>query len=184
MDQYFTVTELEKKPRLPEAKPGKGLSGADRGNLVHAVLKEIDRLSEMPLTKLIGLQAFNLGLILSKAEREEAARMIERAPKPEEGFHELPFRLKLKNGVISGVIDYAFPSKEGWILLDFKTDSSFDKERYRLQMDTYALALSKAKSEGVIETRLIFLRLGRTHTEACTKERLEKTEKDLEKRMA
>ncbi len=87
----------------------------------------------------------------------------------------------MKNGIVTGIIDYTYETEEGWVLVDFKTDSTFDKERYRLQMDTYALALSKAKPKPVLETRLIYLKLGKTHREPCTKERLLKTEKDLDR---
>lgn len=178
--KYYTVTEIEKKAQTSDMRVNKGLSPADVGNLVHAVLKEINLTSKISLEALVKKEALNLQLCFTKTELHAIVQIVQKAPKLENGFHEIPFRLKVKKGVITGIIDYTYETKEGWVIVDFKTDSTFDKERYKLQMDIYALALSMAKPKPVLETRLIFLKLGKVHAEPCTPERLRKTEEHLE----
>ncbi|MBI4125397.1 MAG: PD-(D/E)XK nuclease family protein, partial [Deltaproteobacteria bacterium] len=90
-----------------------------------------------------------------------------------------PFRLKMGSAVITGTIDYFYETEAGFVICDFKTDRKFDPEKYRIQMDTYALALSKAKQKPVVETHLRYLRLKKNHVEKWDAARQKRAEAKL-----
>lgn len=181
---YYTVTDLEKKlgakePSIFTRVRKQNLSGVDIGNLVHAAIKDIHLADKMPLEQLIKTEAINLNLRITKEELEEMIQMLGTFLKSglAPGEHELPFRLKLANAVVTGIIDFCFETKGGWVICDFKTDGAFHRKKYQWQMDIYALALSKIRP--VLETRLLFLKLSKTQCEPCTPERLRRTEENL-----
>lgn len=185
MMRYLTVTDLEKReetrdkgPGTRDLKKGKGLSGAELGNLVHAALKE--------MTMDIKTHALNLSLRVTEEELKEVSKLLSKflnsplAPPTWEGEHELPFRLKCGPAVITGIIDYVYETDKGFVICDFKTDLHFHPEKYKLQMDIYALALSKASIKPVLETRLLFLKLNKVHVEVCNAERFRQTEEKID----
>jgi ATP-dependent exoDNAse (exonuclease V) beta subunit len=60
---------------------------------------------------------------------------------------ETPVTLKLADGtLVEGVLDLAFLEKDGWMVLDFKTDRELEKEleHYKRQVGLYAAAVSRA----------------------------------------
>lgn len=188
----FTVTNLKQEkgdaPLTKLKKYGKkGLTGAKLGDLVHYVLKNLQSIETKGLKALIEKSIFNLEIIAVKKEKEDALNLIQSflesdiAPPTWDGEHELPFKLKVKGFVISGVVDYAWETNKGWILSDFKTDAKPNPQKYKLQMDVYALALSKALKKPVLETRLLFLKSNKAFIETVSKERLKRTEDYLEK---
>lgn len=193
--RYLTVTDLEKGLRPlprethPQHQPAE-LSGEVTGNLVHAVFKNLHQTKQLPLEQLVRKEALNLNLGLSFEQLKELAQMIERflnsdlAPPWEKGRHEIPFRLKSNGVVITGVIDYLIETPQGWVIYDFKTDRQFQPEKYQLQMDAYALALSeRQRVEGlarpVLETQLLYLRLGKAHVEKWDHRRQIRAETEL-----
>ncbi|MDO8526854.1 MAG: ATP-dependent DNA helicase [Deltaproteobacteria bacterium] len=190
---WYTVTELEKidtppsphaRSRTQNAQKG-GLKGTDLGNWIHATLKEWNGKQLLPMETIARTKLLELGIVATQKEFEEGLAQIEHflkspiAPPDFGGWHELPFNLKLPNAHVTGIIDYAWETDAGWILFDFKTDAAAFAEKYQLQMDTYALALSKGQPKKVLETRLLFLKSDKAHIEACTPERLKQTEERL-----
>lgn len=181
--RYLTVTDLESGLRTTDyglrteeqTREGK-LSGTDLGNIVHAVMKNIHQASHLSLEKRVEKEALNLGLRFSREELAEIARML---PAPEKGFHEFPFRLKMGSAVITGTIDFFFETKEGLVICDFKTNRKFQPEAYKIQMDTYALALAKAQKKPVAETQLLYLRLNKKHVEKWDAARQKRAEAKL-----
>ncbi|MDO8493718.1 MAG: 3'-5' exonuclease, partial [Deltaproteobacteria bacterium] len=187
---YYTVTELEhfeqKAPKEYPQTAKSHLKGAVFGNLIHNVLKELRNNSKLSLPKLIAIKLFEMNCAFSKEEIDETSALLEKflksdlAPPTWEGFHEFPFRLKIDEAVITGVIDYIYPTDEGWVICDFKTDTKADPKKYQLQMDTYALALAKGQNERpVTATKLLFLKSLLSHEEPCTTGRFETTEARL-----
>lgn len=190
---YLTVTQLKEK--LKEAPPSKSiprdsdkdLKGALFGDLVHAVLKNIQDPKTIDLHSLIHKAAMNLEIPITGKKIKETAQLLAQflasdiAPPTWKGEHELPFKLKRMGYVISGVIDYAWETEKGWILCDFKTDARPNPKKYRHQLDIYALALSKGLSKPVIETRLLFLKSNKAYIEAVSQRRLDQTEMFLQK---
>lgn len=188
---YIPVTDLEKATEPPPS-PLLGFGGkkaehhgAEFGNLVHQVLKKILDHSGTSLPGLVQAEAYNLALRYPPETIQETANLIENflksdiAPPHWQGLHEYPFRLKLGEVIITGIIDYLYETESGWIICDFKTDSQFAPDQYRLQMDVYALALSKAFEKPILETRLLFLKPDRAHLVPVTPERLNQTEENL-----
>jgi ATP-dependent helicase/nuclease subunit A len=62
--------------------------------------------------------------------------------------------------LLQGVIDCWFETEDGILLLDYKTDfvpeggSNMIKERYRVQMDYYTMALERITGKKVVERYL------------------------------
>lgn len=71
------------------------------------------------------------------------------------------------SGVVDGVIDLAFKEKEGWVIVDYKTDAIADPavwqqrtQLYRKQVNLYADYWEKLTGEPVVQRVLVFLRSG------------------------
>jgi ATP-dependent exoDNAse (exonuclease V) beta subunit len=63
---------------------------------------------------------------------------------------ETPVTVNLADGtLVEGVLDLAFLEKDGWTVVDFKTDRELEKEleRYKRQVALYALAISRATGQ-------------------------------------
>ncbi len=118
-------------------------------------------------------RAMELGILVHEAlERsdatglpEDARRMIERALKSQllertqradEVYRELPFTV----GTMEGKIDLLFREGKRWTLVDYKTDSRPEPERYRPQMQAYCDALKQVAGIEVAESVLFFLATG------------------------
>ncbi|OGQ05430.1 MAG: hypothetical protein A3F82_00535 [Deltaproteobacteria bacterium RIFCSPLOWO2_12_FULL_44_12] len=187
------------------------LQGTQLGNIVHGVLKQIGSTKNIGVDTLLKKNLFEQNVIVNDDEFASVRNFIhsflksDMAPPTWEGLHELPFRLKISDTVVTGIIDYAFETPQGWVICDFKTDTHFEPEKYQRQMDCYALALSKgvqkpaseqSEFEGeaptalplegatrapIIETRLLFLKTLRQHSEKRTNESLKASKERLEK---
>ena len=191
---YFTVTELEKSVmkktwekvhEITAQNESTRLVGPTLGNVVHAVLKNIRNKKESLLQTLLPKILFEQGVIATEKEINITLAMIESflkseiAPPRFDGHHELPFSLKLPKATIVGTIDYALETNQGWIIYDFKTDAQMDVEKYKLQMDVYALALSKGITKPVLATELLYIRHNKKMSTVCTPERLQQTQEKL-----
>ncbi|GAB2703522.1 helicase-exonuclease AddAB subunit AddA [Paenibacillus thermoaerophilus] len=109
--------------------------------------------------------------------RTDVGRRLLKSPKV---YRELPFSYGLRAAeiapdrpdagdeivLVQGVVDCLFAEGDGWVLVDFKTDAvrgepgpalSRLTERYRLQMDLYARALSHILRKPVTERVLYFI---------------------------
>jgi ATP-dependent helicase/nuclease subunit A len=82
---------------------------------------------------------------------------------------ELPFIYKTRHGLLKGQIDLVFREKDGWAILDYKTNrlaGAADKDAavktYSWQLGLYALAFWKLYGEIPARTLLYFTALGET----------------------
>ena len=190
---YYTVTQLAKidspsnlfDPLLKKET----LDGAALGNLVHAVLKQIDDSKNRDWSERIRRKSFELEMIVSDEEVRNIQNLLQQflegnaTPPTWTGLHELPFQLRTPNAFITGIIDYLWETEHGWIVSDFKTDAKMEPKKYQFQMDTYALALSRALKKPVLETRLLYLKHNKAHIEPCHPERLQRADQELIKRV-
>ena len=67
--------------------------------------------------------------------------------------------------LVNGIIDCYFIEKGKVVLLDYKSDRTYDegelKERYRIQLQLYKIALERALGLPVEETYIYSLAMGR-----------------------
>jgi ATP-dependent helicase/nuclease subunit A len=88
-----------------------------------------------------------------------ASEVWRRARAARQCLTEVPFVVGLPDGVVRGVIDLAFEEKDGWVLVDYKTDrASLEQllETYRTQLESYRKcwrAVGPVKETGVYSTR-------------------------------
>ena len=178
--QVFSKKSIALRPRFIQQSTG--LTGAERGTLMHSVMQHIDfqgdlqiegikaQLQEMvdqemilpehaPLVDMPGIVAFFESSLGKRLCRSSKVR------------RELPFSLILPaerfdaemtgtgEGVfIQGVIDVLFDEEDGLILLDYKTDWVKDSteliERYAIQLDLYGEAIERIFKQPVKEKYL------------------------------
>lgn len=143
----ITTPVLSRKPRFMEEK--KGLSGAEKGTAVHAVMQHLnlnnisleaikDKICEMRVRELLTEEqasSVNAEKILRFFSSEIGERMLKAKDTVK---REVPFSIKLKSTevdkslpeeiygsemqLLQGVIDCYFEEEEGILLLDYKTD--------------------------------------------------------------
>jgi ATP-dependent helicase/nuclease subunit A len=151
--------------RLWNERKRKGvLSGLDKGNAVHFVLKHINLQGDLG-QKGKEIDSFLLRQGLSSAGKEieelkenilsffdnDVGRALENNGK-RAVLRELPFVMKLKNQhdsftvSIQGAVDLIYQDAQGvWNVVDYKYSQGkeIDRERYKLQLMIYALAVMK-----------------------------------------
>ena len=101
---------------------------------------------------------------------------------------ELPFSLKLGNGVINGVIDRLFRGRDDqWELVDFKTTRPYpaqkanQAERHRRQLEIYALCLQQLYPEqSAYRATVYFTAIDDTHTFVFSPATLQKSRGEIE----
>ena len=153
------------EPRLGNARKGKALlSGLDKGNAVHFVLKHIRLQGDLEQKgREIDALLLRQGLSSAGKEIEDLKDNILSFFKNDVGralmnngkravLRELPFVMRLKNQhdsfkvLIQGAVDLIYQDTEGvWNIVDYKYSSGkeIDRERYKLQLMIYALAVMK-----------------------------------------
>ena len=81
------------------------------------------------------------------------------------GAAELVFRYAEELGIDPASVTVAFREEDGWVLIDYKTDTIHDEaafvERHREQLNWYAEALRRISGEPVKELWLYALKYGR-----------------------
>ena len=77
--------------------------------------------------------------------------IVQRALDSKRWWRESPVAGPLGDGIVEGFIDLLFEEEDGFVIVDYKTDTVRSEDaieramgRYRLQGGAYALALSKA----------------------------------------
>ncbi|MCG3196162.1 MAG: ATP-dependent helicase/nuclease subunit A [bacterium] len=94
-----------------------------------------------------------------------------RALRSPERYAEIPFTLRMDSledggvaGILRGVIDLVFREGEGWVIVDYKSNSVADREwlkqKYRPQLMNYSRAWEQATGERVVEMGLYLTHLG------------------------
>ena len=153
------------EPRLRNERKGKVvLSGLDKGNAVHFVLKhirlhgdleqkgeEIDALLLRQGLSSAGKEIKDLkDNILSFFDNDVGRALMNNGKRAV--LRELPFVMRLKNQhdsftvLIQGAADLIYQDKEGiWNIVDYKYSpgKEIDRERYKIQLMIYALAVMK-----------------------------------------
>lgn len=177
---FFGKKNIALRPRFIQQSVG--LSGAERGTLMHSIMQHIDLQGDLQtegikkqLTDMV-----NKEMILPEhAEQVDVSGIVaffqsslgERLCRSGKVHRELPFSLILPaerfdddmvgsgEGVfIQGVIDALFVEDDGLVLLDYKTDwvqeSAELAERYTVQLDLYAEAVERIFKQPVKEKYL------------------------------
>ncbi|WP_077623097.1 helicase-exonuclease AddAB subunit AddA [Sediminibacillus massiliensis] len=180
---------IVKRPRFMQKE--KRLTAAEKGSAMHTVMQHLPlsrKWSEEELAEYV--QSFVTKEILTQEEADVIdLKAIARFFETEIGEmlilasdvkREVPFSFSMKANqvyadwegdtdevvLIQGVIDCAIPSEDGWIILDYKTDS-IDREvtdvvkqklfsRYETQLDLYASALEQIWKQPVKKKYLYF----------------------------
>jgi ATP-dependent helicase/nuclease subunit A len=120
-------------------------SGRAFGKLVHALLQD----AEMPSAMAAMAYARGMGAEADVPAAVEIAKSARRHPLLERAarsacYREMPLILRSGDGsLVEGRVDLAFREGDGWVLVEFKTDSA-DQLRYRRQLRIYASALREA----------------------------------------
>lgn len=182
-EEIVSPLRLSELPRLPDFLEEARLTGAEAGSITHRALAlvSLDALRESSsLAEALAAQLSDLKEcgVLSAEERaairangmlnyfrsEVGQRMLASG----EVRREWHFNLRLKekhDALLQGVIDCAFREDDGWVLVDYKTDTIWNEEafvqRYRLQLHWYAQALERITGLPVKEKWLFSLSLGR-----------------------
>ncbi len=185
-EAYFTTYEMGapesgriKSVEIKEEEPVQedGLSSAEIGTRVHQILEQA--LVRGTPTAGIETLAAQLNQDLDSKQTAEMAEMVNRFLQSPEAqgilktrifYPELPFVLRLPYGLIQGTLDLLYQNPKGeWVILDYKT-SKIDPEKlvvrgeeYRIQLELYALAVSKILGVVPKEGSVHFLRAGLIH---------------------
>ena len=217
----FAATQLSLYEESPESYyqhhilgvPAAGLAGGQHekrrqqllfGELAHAALEEILLYPDQDKTNCVarlllekeladeGLQSrFQTELLNLLAVFEHSAfrQELESAP---EAYAEQAFTLKLKNGLIHGVIDRICRDPQGgWRLIDYKTgplraeQKEIESRRYLRQMQIYTLYLQgRNPDQHSYRATIYFTALDDTYTFEFSSAELQQSRVELEGLMA
>ena len=149
--------EAKEEQDVPDEPWRRGRAGTNIGRAVHAVLQTVDLRTGSDLEDIAQAQAAAEGVpaqanaISRLVRRALDSSPVERALASGRWWRETPVAGPVGDGIVEGFIDLLFEEEDGFVIVDYKTDTirSEDeieraKERYRLQGGAYALALSKA----------------------------------------
>lgn len=171
----------------PQFLSEKSLHASEVGVATHTVMQQLplDRvLTAEEVAEAIERMVERELLTPQEAEAVDAVRIAqfyesEAGEKVRQGIHiyrEVPFNLSLSAGdvypdwdgsseeaiLLQGVIDCLIEREDGWVLLDYKTDTIADLPdalliaRYQEQLDSYALAVTRITKRPVLEKMLYF----------------------------
>ncbi|MBN1289127.1 MAG: UvrD-helicase domain-containing protein [Actinobacteria bacterium] len=162
------------EPDRPDFQTG-GEHGAEWGTAIHTLLELAMKTPEADLKSAARNALEENGLDPTHADTAEAtvrsamnSGTWKRALASEKVMTEVPFELLLdpeavKPTILRGAVDLAFREKDGWIIIDYKTDS-LDKNtkeeleaKYASQLEIYKRAWEQATGEKVAETGLLFV---------------------------
>jgi ATP-dependent exoDNAse (exonuclease V) beta subunit len=160
LERVLGLPGVEPRSRGEAAAPG--ISAADRGVLVHALLETLDlRRGQAPTTAEAGAAAVRVGVRAAAAELDEAVAMVSsfldtdlrrRLAAAADVRREEPFGFLLEPGgtVVSGFLDVLAREGARMIVVDYKSDrldgaepAAVVAESYRVQRLVYALAALK-----------------------------------------
>lgn len=174
-EDIVSPLRLSDLPSRPAFMEEKHLTGAERGSIVHRVLsliqldclknnvdeglwQELRRLENMNCITPEENDVLNHQSLLRFFQSNLGQRMLNSSLVR----REWSFNLRMEeNTLLQGVIDCAFEEKDGWILIDYKTDRINDEEafiqRYTMQLDWYTKALEAITKKSVHERWLYSL---------------------------
>ncbi|WP_330948541.1 helicase-exonuclease AddAB subunit AddA [Virgibacillus sp. MG-45] len=172
-------------------KKEKTMSAAEKGTAMHAVMQHIPFEHEMTAAE---IELFIERLVEREILRKEEAEVVDIAAigrffkteiaaymiKQKKLYREVPFSLTLpakevyaswdsnieEQVLLQGVLDCVIPKEDGWIILDYKTDTINGEiteqvvheltKRYAVQMELYRTAIERIWRQPVKETYLYF----------------------------
>jgi len=152
---FLYPSDDAKHEMLPQSEMGTELLAADFGTWVHQVLEHVIHWRSkktMPLSDWVsyygkqfdGQAGERVKQLVSQFLASDLYSDIQRA---KQRLAEIPFVLRLKRGMIQGTLDLLYQTSKGeWIIVDYKTseivasEAEVASERYKLQMELYALA--------------------------------------------
>ena len=181
------AVQLEKPRFLQETT---GLTAAEKGTAVHAVMQyidfslpataeavagEVERLRQRRLLTAAQAEAVDCGMVA----RFLASPLAERIRSADRVWREYRFALLTDAALydpdvadeellLQGVVDCAFETEKGLVVVDFKTDRITPEqqpqraEHYRPQLEAYALALGRVLGKPVSERILYFFNTNST----------------------
>lgn len=163
---------LEKDAEYIDAAPwNRGRYGTAVGRAVHAVLQRIDLVSGERLLPLSSVQAEVEGIpertetVVALVESALSSALVREAAQ-ERHWREIYVASTIHGTVLEGYVDLVFETKDGLVIVDYKTDQFDPAEAaeklgsYQLQAAAYALALGEATNQPVVRVELAFLRAG------------------------
>ena len=168
-------------PMLQSAPQGPG--GYEWGSAVHGTLEAAargatgDRLKAVARSLLLEMdlpvsrgEPVHLDALIETVDRVRSHELWRRAMASGRHVAEVPFAVERAKGeapvYLEGVIDLAFREPDGWVLVDYKTDTGADPgfadrvPAYREQLRIYSRAWEQLVGETVKERRLWFVRTG------------------------
>ena len=147
----------------------KGRAGTSVGRAVHAVLQSIDLATGEGIDAAAASQSVAEGVAdqasrivrLVNSARESAA--VQEALRSGRYWREVYVGAEVGGMVVEGFIDLLYESADGYVIVDYKTDSARDAaaidramERYRIQGAVYALVLERALGRSVDRVVFVF----------------------------
>jgi ATP-dependent exoDNAse (exonuclease V) beta subunit len=161
---------LRKDPRDIDLPPWqKGRYGTAVGRAVHGVLQTVDLASGAGLADAAAAQAAaegvlgREGVIASLCRSALASDIVQRAA-ARQHWREVYVGVPYGDAVLEGYIDLLYRDDDGLVVVDYKTDAweteadlAGKVERYRVQLDAYALAVETVLDEKVVRSELLFL---------------------------
>ena len=169
--------EAKEEQDVPDEPWRRGRAGTNIGRAVHAVLQVVDLRTGSDLNDIAQAQAAAEGV---PAQADAIARLVrgaldssivQRALASARWWRETPVAGPVGDGIVEGFIDLLFEEEDGFVIVDYKTDSVRSQDaieramgRYRLQGGAYALALNKAAGVQVKEVSFLFLQPSRVIT--------------------
>ena len=145
----ITVEEVARDAARPR--------GPRFGILVHAILMTcdanthadaIDKFAAMH-ARILGANDTEVAAAILTVARTLASPLVRRAARAEEVHREVPVLIRLDDDrIIEGVADFAFLDRDGWVVIDFKTDVDIGRRigEYRAQLALYVRGIRAATS--------------------------------------
>ncbi|MCH7653272.1 MAG: UvrD-helicase domain-containing protein [Chloroflexi bacterium] len=170
------IASIAKEEAAGDEPWRRGRAGTSIGRAVHAVLQTIDLESGALTRETAQAQASAEGIPKESTNIEklvDTARtnpIVKRALASGRYWREVPVATPIGDGALEGIIDLLFEEDDGFVIVDYKTDSLPDDEtetamqRYRLQGGAYALALQEAVGRPVKEVVFLFLHPNKAET--------------------
>ncbi len=164
-------SNADDKPEQDSNEPWRrGRAGTSVGRAVHAVLQTVDLETGEGIADRARAQAAAEGVTPGReSEIERLCRVavesaiVKRAVSSGRLLREVPVAIGTGGGSLHGFIDLLFEEDDGYVVVDYKTDSISDEEapeavqRYRMQGGAYAHALQELTGKPVKEVVFLYL---------------------------
>ncbi len=162
--RYTTITS-EAKEGLAGYEPAGKARGAKWGSICHRAIELVCRAGLERLRVLAGKwieeEGFadtDKGQLIEMAQKFVEGPLFARLKGSEQKYFEVPFAVFSDNQITQGVIDLVFKEKNGWVIVDYKTDD-FERDanrraKYQKQVQLYRQAWESISGQKVFEALL------------------------------